>query len=172
MINDILQIPNNEVRNVRMKLNIDNGYTDPLEEYKSNPDKINADWFLWHNTKRLMGRTYESLMNELEILEILPAAYDGDEFPGYENVRLSYSQLSTIILRKRSGWIATLKNQKAVYLITDKKTGKLYVGSATAQYGMLLQRWLSYVDNGYGGKILCVHEHMDIMQIENSYYGV
>ena len=38
-----------------------------------------------------------------------------------------------------------------MYLITDTKTGKLYVGSATSQYGMLLQRWKSYIDNGTGG---------------------
>lgn len=238
LINDILQIPTADVKNVRLKLNIDNGYTDPLEEYKSNPDKINVDWFLWHNqrryfhegnvaicllylyddkwllttvkkinkeldvtdgigyhaseideyeqyygrlvikyhnTKRSMGRTYESLMDELEILEILPVAYDGDDFPGYENVRLSYSQLSTIIKRKRNGWIAALKNQKAVYLLTDKKTGKLYVGSATAQYGMLLQRWSSYVDNGHGGNVelkeLVNKEGFDYIK-ENFQYSV
>ena len=44
-----------------------------------------------------------------------------------------------------------LQNQKAVYLITDTYTGKLYVGSATSQYGMLLQRWSDYIANGHGG---------------------
>lgn len=216
MINDLLGIPESDVSNARIKLNVDNGYTDPLEEYKSDPDKININWLLWHNkrryfhvgniamcllylyddkwllttmkkitkeidvcneigyeaeeieeysqyygrlvlhyhnTKRSMGRTYESLMNELEVLEILSTVYDGDEFPGYENVRLSYKQLETIIKRKRSGWLAALENQKAVYLITDKKTGKLYVGSATSQDCMLLQRWSSYVENGHGGNV-------------------
>lgn len=33
-----------------------------------------------------MGRTYESMMEELEVIEILSTAYDGDEFPGYENI--------------------------------------------------------------------------------------
>lgn len=86
-----------------------------------------------------MGRTYESMMEELEVIEILSTAYDGDEFPGYENIRLSFSQLETIIRNKRSGWLDALRNQKAVYLITDTSNGKMYVGSATAQYGMLLQ---------------------------------
>lgn len=71
--------------------------------------------------------------------EILPTAYEGDKFPGYENVRLSYYQLEGIINRKRFSWIYALKNQKAVYLITDKKKG------------MLLQRWSDYVRDGYGG---------------------
>lgn len=216
LINDLLRIPDAEISNVRLKLNIDNGYTDPLEEYKRDPDKVNVDWFLWHkerryfhtgniaicllnlyndkwllttvkritkeldvvddigfeaeeideysqyfgrlvlsyhNTNRTMGRTYEALMNELEVSEVLSVAYDGDEFPGYENIRLSYSQLETIINRKRSGWADALQNQKAVYLLTDKKTGKLYVGSATAQYGMLYQRWKSYIENGHGGNV-------------------
>lgn len=38
-------------------------------------------------------------------------------------------------------------------MITDKATGKLYVGSATANDGMLLSRWSSYVQNGHGGNI-------------------
>ena len=104
-----------------------------------------------------MGRTYESMMEELEVIEILSTAYDGDEFPGYENIRLSFSQLETIIRNKRSGWLDALRNQKAVYLITDTSNGKMYVGSATAQYGMLIQRWTNYIDNGHGGNVELKH---------------
>ena len=105
----------------------------------------------YHNTNKGMGRTFESVMNDLEVLEVLNEKFTGNDFPGYETVRLNYSQLKIIIDRKLPGWIAALQNQKAVYLITDTKTGKLYVGSATAQYGMLLQRWSNYVNNGHGG---------------------
>lgn len=216
LINDILQFSKDEIKNVKIKFNIHNGYTDPLELYKENPDKVNIEWFLWHeksryfrkgriaicflriaadvwllttikeitkeldvppnggigyeaselekyrkyfgrvlvkyhNTGKSMGRTYESLMDELEVLEVLNDHFTGNDFPGYENVRLSYSQLKTVIDRQLPGWIAALQNQKAVYLITDTHTGKLYVGSATAQQGMLLQRWSNYVNNGHGG---------------------
>lgn len=68
----------------------------------------------YYNTKRGMGRTYDSMMDELEVIEILSTAYDGDDFPGYENVRLSFTQLETIIRKKRSGWLDALRNQKAV----------------------------------------------------------
>jgi len=37
------------------------------------------------------------MMEELEVIEILSTAYDGDEFPGYENIRLSFSQLGVSI---------------------------------------------------------------------------
>ena len=53
-------------------------------------------------------------MDELEVIEILSTAYDGDDFPGYENVRLLFTQLETIIRKKRSGWLDALRNQKAV----------------------------------------------------------
>ena len=33
--------------------------------------------------------------------------FTGDEFPGYENVRLSYAQLKTIIDRKLPAWMIT-----------------------------------------------------------------
>lgn len=216
-INDILNFSKEEIPNVRVKFNIYNGYDDPLELYKTDPDEVNIDWFLWrdrrryfsvgqtaicflkigndtwlmtciktitgekkvdetnggvgyeaqddarygkyfgrlvlryHNPCRTMGRTYASVMDELEVLEILNDQFTGEDFPGYENVRLSYRQLKNVIDRHLPGQIAALQNQKAVYLITDNKTGKLYVGSATSQTGMLLQRWSNYIADGHGG---------------------
>ena len=125
------------------------GYeAEEIEEYASLYGRVVIKF---HKSNRSIGNKFESIMNDLEVIEIFPVIYDGDEFPGYENVRLSYYQLETIIKRQRGAWIAALKNQKAVYLITDKATGKLYVGSATAQDNMLLQRWSDYVNNGHGG---------------------
>ena len=97
------------------------------------------------------GVYYSTVRNDLEVLQLLPAAFDGDEFPGYDNVRLSYTQLASILERRKQTWIAALENQKAVYLITDTNNGKQYVGSATSDNGMLLQRWSNYVENGHGG---------------------
>lgn len=96
-----------------------------------------------------------SIINEIEVVQILPSILDGIEFPGYDNVCLSYKQLSIIVHRHKRDWIAALENQKAVYIITDKNSGKQYVGSAYGENGMLLQRWSNYVNNGHGGnKIL------------------
>lgn len=105
----------------------------------------------FHKTFMTQGRYYREIMNDLVVNQILPDKYDGDNFPGYDNVRLSYWQLSAIINKAKQDWVAALRSQKAVYLITDKNTGKLYVGSATSDNGMLLQRWTAYVKNGHGG---------------------
>lgn len=127
------------------------GYdADEMKEYEQYFGRVVVEY---HNPCRNMGRKYEKVMNELEVVQILNEQYTGDEFPGYENVRLSYPRLKTIVDRQLPGWVNALKNQKAVYLITDTKTGKLYVGSATSQTGMLLQRWSSYVADGHGGNV-------------------
>lgn len=66
---------------------------------------------------------------------------------------LSYNKLKSILDRGRKDWVAALQSQKAVYLISDKNNGKMYVGSATSEKGMLLDRWRGYVKTGNGGNI-------------------
>lgn len=238
MLNDLLRFDTAEVPNVRVKFNIYNGYDDPLDLYKMNPDEVNVTWFLWHDDRRYfnvgqtaicllklrgdqwllttikkitrlldvtdgvgydavevkeyeqyfgrlvveyhnpcrtMGRKYENVMDELEVVQILNEQYTGDEFPGYENVRLSYPLLKNIVDRQLPGWVDALRNQKAVYLITDTKTGKMYVGSATSQTGMLLQRWSSYAADGHGGNIelreLVKQQGLDYVK-ENFQYSI
>ena len=119
-----------------------------LEEYRQYYGRVIIKY---HKTAQTQGMFYSTVQKDLEVLQLLPAAFDGEEFPGYDNVRLSYLQLATIIQRRKQSWVAALENQKAVYLITDTSNGKLYVGSATSDNGMLLARWSSYVENGHGG---------------------
>ena len=119
-----------------------------LEEYRQYYGRVIIKY---HKTMQAQGVYYSTVRNDMEVLQLLPAAFDGDEFPGYDNVRLSYVQLASILERRKQSWIAALENQKAVYLITDTYNGKLYIGSATSDNGMLLQRWCNYVENGHGG---------------------
>lgn len=107
----------------------------------------------YENKTRQMFRTADSIINELIIKEILPSFYTGFDFPGYDKVCLPFKDLKTIVNGDYPSYKNALENQKAVYVITDKSNGKLYVGSATAQYGMLLSRWSSYASNGHGGNV-------------------
>ena len=119
-----------------------------LEEYRRYFGRVIIKY---HKTVQTQGMYYNTVCGELEVLQLLPTVFDGEEFPGYDNVRLSFPQLQSILERRKQSWIAALENQKAVYLITDRHTGKLYVGSATSDAGMLLQRWSNYAANGHGG---------------------
>lgn len=107
----------------------------------------------FHNTCQQTFRDAKRIIDQCIVSEILPDVYTGFDFPGYENVKLSYSDLETIVRAKYLSYKNALANQKAVYVITDTHTGKLYVGSATSNNGMLLARWSSYVETGHGGNV-------------------
>jgi hypothetical protein len=72
------------------------------------------------------------------------------EFPGYDSVCISYSELKIIIEQNISSWRGALANIKGIYLIADRKNGKHYVGCATGDAG-IWQRWSSYAATGHGG---------------------
>lgn len=120
----------------------------PLSEYQS---YFGRTIIKFHKSFQTQGVNYTTIADELEVCQILPDTFDDDDFPGYDRVNLSYSQLKSILDRGKKDWIAALESQKAVYLITDTNNGKMYVGSATSSYGMLLQRWSNYAANGHGG---------------------
>ncbi|MBE5744419.1 MAG: GIY-YIG nuclease family protein [Clostridiales bacterium] len=104
----------------------------------------------YHNKTQQLFRNAD-LLNDLEIKEILPSVFTGFDFPGYDNVCLSFEELESIVNGNYGSYHNALRNQKAVYLQTDKATGKLYVGSATSKNDMLLARWGTYIRNGHGG---------------------
>lgn len=141
------------IKRITKDLDVNEGVNyegEKLEEYRKYFGRVILKY---HKTFQTQCREYGSICDDLEVLEVLPALFDGDEFPGYDRVRLSYAQLHSITARQKKSWIAALENQKAVYLITDKHTGKLYVGSATSDNGMLLARWSSYAENGHGDNV-------------------
>lgn len=141
------------VKRVTKELGVLNGINYEGEELSEYSQYFGRVIIKYHKTAQTQGMFYKTICDDLEVLEILPSIFDGDEFPGYDKVRLSYVQLSSIIERQKKSWVAALENQKAVYLITDKSNGKLYVGSATSDNGMLLARWSSYAENGHGGNV-------------------
>ncbi|MCS4487752.1 GIY-YIG nuclease family protein [Streptococcus sciuri] len=102
---------------------------------------------------RISVQKYDRILQKLEIYQLLPEVYSGLDFKGYDCICLSYAQLASILRFEKKDWLTALQNQKAVYLITDTYTGKLYVGSATSDNGMLLNRWRTYIANGHGGNV-------------------
>lgn len=105
----------------------------------------------YHRRSQQSIRKGSTIAKDLVVTQVLPSPYDGADFPGYDQVCLSFSDLDLIVSRGRRDWVSALSNQQAVYLIVDKSNGKQYVGSATSKSKMLLQRWTDYVSNGHGG---------------------
>lgn len=218
LLEDLLRLRETEQGRIKIKFNVYNGCTDPIEEWLNNKDKVNKQWLFWHNKshyfrkgdiaicmvrtlfdkdvwllttiqkvtkvldiqeegigyegeeltlfskyfgrvlvrfhkKRATGYDYANIMEDLVVQEVLPIVFEDDAFPGYDKVFIGFRKLNRIVdaSQGKTDWINALENQKAVYLITDTATGKLYVGSATGQNGMLLQRWRDYAATGHGG---------------------
>ena len=65
---------------------------------------------------------------------------------------LSFDTLRTIINnpKQHSEWQKRLSAVAGVYLITDTKTGKHYVGSASSQEGGIWRRWSDYAKTKHG----------------------
>ena len=102
----------------------------------------------YKNKAQTMIRLAKSVIDECEVVQILPNTFDNDIFPGYDKVNVSWQELSRVI--SKESWKTALQNQKGVYLITDILTGKMYVGSAYGE-NMILGRWQSYIETGHGG---------------------
>jgi hypothetical protein len=99
----------------------------------------------------LRGRAFllENFMDSMSIAEILENPYEGEEFPGYDNVRIDFSSLELLVQNQKTDWRIALENVKGIYLIVDKFNGKKYVGSAYGDSG-IWSRWCTYINTGHG----------------------
>jgi hypothetical protein len=102
------------------------------------------------------GRTtrvyLENHYSAFEVQEILREPYSGRAFPGYDGINISFDELEALVRNDRPDWKAALGSVSGIYLITDIKTGRRYVGSAYGEQG-IWSRWSSYVETGHGGNI-------------------
>ena len=71
---------------------------------------------------------------------------------GYDDIDLSFQELESLVRNARPDWMSALESIKGIYLISDIKTGKRYVGSAYGDQG-IWSRWCAYVDSGHGGNV-------------------
>lgn len=116
------------------------------EEFSQYNGRIIIDWgkgtINWHIRK-----------SDLTVIEILKEQQRNIErFTSYENFILTYEKLNEIMLMPRlySDWVNALSAINAIYVITDTENGKLYIGSAYGNDG-LLGRWTDYAKTKHGG---------------------
>lgn len=100
----------------------------------------------------VQGRAFklENYFSDLRVAQILESPFEGEEFCGFENIEHSFSQIEAVMRQNRTDWKSALENVKGVYLITDRKNGKMYVGSAYGESG-IWSRWSCYINTGHGG---------------------
>ncbi|MCX8020841.1 MAG: hypothetical protein N2747_10145 [Chitinophagaceae bacterium] len=96
-----------------------------LHEYKKYSGRLIIKF---KNKAQAMIRNAESVINDCYVHQILPDIFENEVFPGYEKVHISWEEMKRVL--EKDSWKAALQNQKGIYLITDKSSGKMYVGSA------------------------------------------
>jgi hypothetical protein len=133
------------------KESVDGGthqYVYQIEEvsgFEDLKERVIVDWGgsarAWH----------QWLSNRKEVIEIQPSLRY-KQFTDYFNFILDFKELQEIVRNqnKYNSWKRMLSATKGVYLISDSKSGKLYVGSAYGDDG-IWGRWKKYVlTNGHG----------------------
>lgn len=74
-------------------------------------------------------------------------------FPGFDRLVLDYVQLQAVLRERRyASWLTALSSVVGVYLITDLRDGRQYVGKADGGES-IRQRWSAYAANGHGGNV-------------------
>jgi len=74
-------------------------------------------------------------------------------FPGFDRLVFSHVQLQAVMREHRyASWRTALSSVFGVYLITDTRDGRHYVGKADGE-DSIRQRWSAYATNGHGGNV-------------------
>jgi len=106
-------------------------------------DRLIVDW----------GKGTRSWIQWMKPKQVIALRPEGParEFPGYLDFILGFEELRQIIQNPDANrtWHAMLSAVAGVYLITDTRSGDLYVGSAYGKGG-LLDRWAAYVRTHHG----------------------
>ena len=74
-------------------------------------------------------------------------------FPGFDWLVLDHSQLQAVMREHRyASWRTALASVVGIYLITDTRDGRQYVGKADGAES-IRHRWNAYATNGHGGNV-------------------
>lgn len=94
----------------------------------------------------------EAHMDQMRVASVLERPYEGEEFPGVDNIDHSLRELQSIVRRNRADWRSALEAMKGVYVIHDQQTGAPYVGAAYGDTG-IWQRLCTYATTLHGGNV-------------------
>lgn len=121
-------------------------------------DLFNADADLRHIGNALRDAAYKRRLNlNATTAASYPVVGIADAepipFPGFDRLVLSHVQLQAMMREHRyASWRTALSSVVGIYLITDTRDGRHYVGKANGAES-IRQRWNVYATNGHGGNV-------------------
>ncbi len=111
----------------------------------------------------LLGENWGSAIT---MVEIRPEKMEIAAFPGYSSTMLTKQHLDIVVKQGIESWHSALASVAGVYVIADRQTGKLYVGSATGVNG-IWSRWCAYSETGHGNNV----ELIELLAKEGASYA-
>ncbi len=75
----------------------------------------------------------ETLIEDMEIYELLPGRLSVGQFPGYKQLNISKADLDLPVRHNTASWRTALASAKGIYLITDTKTARPMSARPTAR---------------------------------------
>ena len=75
--------------------------------------------------------------------------FKGEPFVSFEEINHGFSAIELIVNNNLPDWRVALSSVSGVYLISDRSSGKQYVGSASGALG-IWGRWQTYIDTFHG----------------------
>lgn len=133
----------------------------------SSTDEMNGRLIVeYQRDGRNAYRNAENCGASMRVTEIRPERLSIAEFSGYTQTMLTKRQLDTIVRQEHISWKSALASVAGVYVIADRLTGKLYIGSATGDEG-IWGRWCAYVQTGHGGN----HELRQLLETQGPDYA-
>lgn len=114
-------------------------------------------------------RLGEEIASLLEVVELRRSPLLVEPFISAQRVRITKDQLDKIVEVREPNWVSGLSSVRGIYVISDLRTGKLYVGKATSSLGEgtggIWSRWEYYSRTCHGDneelKALLVREGLE-----------
>ena len=127
-----------------------------LTGFETLEERIIIDW----GKGALSWNQWLTKDKDKEVIEITPGC--DNVFPGYEKVLLRLGDLQNIIKKEYPEWKKMLSAVNCIYVISDRKSRSLYIGSTYNQDG-IWGRWKVYAETGGHGnditlKKLCTED--------------
>ncbi|MCB6568556.1 GIY-YIG nuclease family protein [Eubacterium limosum] len=141
-----------------------------IEKYKPLFGRLVIRYYKGNTYARYVFRM-DKIIDNCTVKEILPCQYNGEQFEGYDRVHLPFYKLSDVFHGKiMPTYYEALKKVTGIYCLTDTKTGKLYIGSATGGEGVA-GRWGNYLDSKHGGnkKLIALYNDKGSRYFEDNF---
>lgn len=102
LLKNLLNFTNEETKNIKVKFNISSGEENPIELYKSNPEKVNNQWLFWHKKQRYFQEgnialclvriygdfwLFTTIRKVTKLIDVTnDIGYEGEELPEYKDL--------------------------------------------------------------------------------------